>query len=107
MAFVIIWEFVAKVGQQTAFEAAYGPNGDWVQFFRGGSGYVRTDVLKDTADARRYITIDYWQSEHAYDAFRALHEQEYKAIDVRCEALTESEELIGKFVSLESTPLRK
>src|ERR687888_2169496 len=29
------------------FERVYGPEGEWTAFFRGGAGYVGTELLRD------------------------------------------------------------
>jgi hypothetical protein len=100
MGYVIVWQFVAAAGREQAFESAYGPDGDWVRFFRADPRYVRTDLVRDTENSRRYCTLDFWESQQAYDDFRIRHADEYFSIDARCEALTESEELIGKFLSV-------
>ena len=44
---------------------------------------------------RRYVTIDYWASKAQYDAFLERFREDYAALDLRCEALTEIEERVG------------
>ena len=95
--FVYIWEFQVKPGSEAAFEQAYGPDGDWVQLFRKARGYLRTELLRDTDKPNRYVTVDHWQSEAAQRNFRQKFAGEFEAIDKKCEALTESETLIGHF----------
>ena len=95
--YLIVWEFIAKAGHEEKFAKAYGPTGNWVEFFRNGEGYVRTDFLHDTGVTRRYLTIDYWKSKSAYADFRSQHSRQYEKLDERCSALTESEALIGTF----------
>lgn len=96
--FVYIWEFQVKPDREAAFEQAYGPHGDWVQLFRKAPGYIRTELLRDTDKPNRYVTIDHWQSEAAQRDFRQRFAAEFEAIDKKCEALTQSETLIGNFV---------
>jgi heme-degrading monooxygenase HmoA len=92
-----MWRFLVRPGSESAFEAAYGPDGDWVRLFRQAEGYLGTQLLRDLANARRYITIDRWASREAWEAFRAARSAEWDAIDRRGEALTEQEEEIGSF----------
>jgi heme-degrading monooxygenase HmoA len=92
-----MWRFLVRPGSESAFEAAYGPDGDWVRLFRQAEGYLGTQLLRDLANARRYITIDRWASREAWEAFRAARSAEWDAIDRRGEALTEQEEEIGRF----------
>jgi heme-degrading monooxygenase HmoA len=43
------------------FEAAYGSDGEWAQFFRQGAGYIGTELLRDIEEPDRYIVIDRWE----------------------------------------------
>ena len=100
MAYVIIWEFRVISGMEKQFERAYGADGEWVRCFRCHRAYIRTDLLRDAQEAGRYLTVDIWESEAAYEAFRTAHGYEYKEIDARCETLTQSEREVGRFVTL-------
>jgi heme-degrading monooxygenase HmoA len=95
--YVIIWKFTVRPGLESEFEAAYGPEGVWAQYFRRGPGYIETELLRDTIVPRQYFTIDRWVSQSAFDNFQARFAAGYKAIDEECEALTESELKIGSF----------
>ena len=59
------------------FEQAYGPDGEWAQFFRNGAGYVGTELLRDVENPGRYLVIDRWDSRDAYQAFVEAHREEY------------------------------
>jgi len=95
----IVWEFIAKEGREEKFLKAYGPAGAWVKFFRTGDGFVSTILLRDVGNKRRFLTIDEWTSKSAYATFRTHHTKEYNRIDEKCSAFTESEALIGSFVT--------
>ena len=90
--YVVIWRFTTN--DRAAFERHYGRDGTWAQLFRRSSDYVRTDLLVG-ADA--YLTLDWWTTREAYDAFRNRHSDEYARIDVLCESFTTHEEKIGEF----------
>ena len=92
-----IWAFEVKSGREADFERAYGPDGDWVTLFRRAPGYLHTELLRDTENPRRYLTIDHWESAAAQRVFRKQFAAEFAAIDRACEQLTESETLIGHF----------
>jgi len=89
---VAIWRFTTAIPDE--FETHYGPDGTWARLFRKDPGYVRTDLLRD---GNTYVTLDWWTSREAYDAFRAQHASEYAELDAICEALTETEEKTGAF----------
>ena len=98
--YVIIWEFRTKREREGEFERVYGPEGEWAEFFRRGEGYLGTELLRDIATRGRYVTIDRWTSQAAYDAFRGRNLSEYETIDRRCESLTEHEAHIGSFPAM-------
>jgi heme-degrading monooxygenase HmoA len=74
---VIALVFRYEVRDEKAFERAYGPEGEWAQFFRKGRGYVGTELLHDVEEADRYLVIDRWESIEAYTTFLAEHQDEY------------------------------
>jgi heme-degrading monooxygenase HmoA len=96
-AYVYVWEFRVRPEKAAIFEQTYGPNGDWAALFRRAAGYVGTLLLKDRAVANRYLTVDRWQSEAAYNQFRERFAAEYRALDERCEALTLEERSLGVY----------
>ena len=95
--YVVVWEFRAAAGAQARFEKVYGPHGAWARLFATGEGFVATELNRDLKDPARYLTLDFWESRQAYDAFRAKHAAEYAAIDRECEALTAEEKDLGAF----------
>jgi len=100
---VILWRFRVKGGCEAEFEQAYGPDGEWVQVFRRGAGYLGTELLRDESQRRTYITIDRWMSQAAHAAFTERWGDDYRALDRRLEALTERETPLGSFTSLPAT----
>ena len=90
---VILWRFRARSGREAEFEAAYGDDGTWARFFRTGRGFLGTELMRGTDGA--YLTIDRWDTEEAYRAFRDAFAEPYAKLDARCSALTIDETLIG------------
>jgi heme-degrading monooxygenase HmoA len=97
IGFMAVWEFQVREESQAQFEKVYGMDGEWAQLFRRSPGYVRTELLKDAHNPGRYVTLDLWDSQKAYESFKAEHAPEYKTIDQFCENLTVSEIEIGEF----------
>lgn len=97
MGFCYVWEYLVPERHREAFEAGYGPGGDWARLFRRDPAYVRTDFLRDREDSGRYLTIDHWTSREACMAFRERHRQEFDAIDARFDAITTRETFLGDF----------
>ena len=101
--FMILWEYIVVESQRHAFEKIYGAEGDWAQLFRQSKEYLGTELLCDPKNPRRYVTIDRWTSSDAFDSFHEKYRLEYKALDVRCETLTERETQLGKYDLIFST----
>lgn len=95
--YVYLWEFTVAPEHVGAFERAYGRDGEWVRLFRRAHGYLRTELHRDRVNPLRYLTIDYWESEAAYEAFRTQFATEFAALDKNCAEWTTSEREIGRF----------
>jgi heme-degrading monooxygenase HmoA len=96
----IVWEFHVREQQRSDFERHYAAAGTWAEFFQRDAAYKATQLLHDITDPSRYVTIDTWEDEDSYGAFRAMNRQEYGALDQQMEALTESETRLGVFLQL-------
>ncbi|MGB2677402.1 MAG: antibiotic biosynthesis monooxygenase [Candidatus Acidiferrum sp.] len=96
--FVILWEFEVKPGSEPAFERVYGPQGDWVRLFRSDPQFRMTRLLQDSSRPRIYCTMDFWDSEVAYENFKNIHRAAYQALDQATEGLTLSERHLGSFL---------
>jgi heme-degrading monooxygenase HmoA len=60
-----------------SFARVFGPSGEWAGFFRGGAGYIGTELLHDIEEPERYLVIDRWESAEVYTVFLAEHQEEY------------------------------
>ena len=69
--------FTYDVRDPEEFERVYGPEGEWAEFFRGGAGYVGTELLRDLESPGRYLVVDRWDSREAYNAFAEANRAEY------------------------------
>jgi heme-degrading monooxygenase HmoA len=74
---VIALVFSYEVRDREGFELAYGPEGEWEQFFRQGAGYIGTELLHDVEIPTRYLVIDRWESAETYNAFATAQREEY------------------------------
>jgi len=92
----IVWQFDAEPDRVAEFEREYGRDGVWARLFRAGEGYLGTELFRSLDHPARFVTVDRWSSRAAYDAFRVAREQEYAAVDTRCERLTRAEELVAR-----------
>jgi heme-degrading monooxygenase HmoA len=97
--FVIVWQFEIAEEKIAAFESAYGPDGPWARLFQQSPDYKGTELLRDTHEIGKYLTIDRWTSEQAFRTFRKQHDAEYEAIDRSCDAFTTRETRVGAFTA--------
>ena len=98
-SYVKVWEFRVKSGSDDLFEKISGTGGDWECTMKKAEGFMKTELLRDVEKPRRYLTLDYWNSAAAFDNFKIDFPAEYRALDERCEALTEREMLLASFFS--------
>jgi heme-degrading monooxygenase HmoA len=95
--FVVIWEYEVHTGREGEFAALYGGEGAWVALFREYAGYIGTELLRDAMQPQRFVTIDRWTAQAAYDAFLAAAKPRYADIDAIGDALTVDERCVGRF----------
>ncbi len=95
--YTYVWEFIVRPDHTRAFEDAYGESGEWVLLFRRAPGYIRSQLYRDRGTAGRYLTIDYWESESAWNDFLSRFAAEFAALDAKCAAWTIRETKLGEF----------
>ncbi len=95
--FIIVWQFEIAEEKIAAFEAAYGSDGPWAQLFRKSPDYKGTELLRNTYEGGKYLTIDRWASEDAFRVFRKQHDAEYEALDRSSDVLVTRETRIGTY----------
>jgi heme-degrading monooxygenase HmoA len=98
--YTIIWEYLVKIEYLSEYEKFYASDGKWDELFKKGTGYLSTELLRDSKQPRRYITIDRWVSSEEYEAFLIEWQEEYQTLDVQCGEFTEYESLLGKWDSV-------
>ena len=97
--FIVVWQFEVAEEKISAFEAAYGREGDWARLFHSSPDHHSTELLRDAYVPGAYLTIDRWTSEEAFRAFRRERDAEYEALDRACDSLTARETRIGAFTA--------
>ncbi|MEX0796462.1 MAG: hypothetical protein WD274_07195 [Acidimicrobiia bacterium] len=98
--YVIVWKYEVLADSEMDFRVAYGPDGDWARLFAKHDGFVETELIA-TDLPRHYLTIDRWDSAEGFDAYMERDLDEYQRLDQQFEALTVSEELVGRGSTLD------
>lgn len=93
----IIWEFIVREDRVDEFRRAYAPGGDWHRLFSRYPGYRETTLLADGSHARRFLTVDVWDTRDVREAMRRDAAAEYARLDAAFADLTEVEREIGTF----------
>jgi heme-degrading monooxygenase HmoA len=93
--FVAVFLYEVEPGGVPAFEAAYGPDGTWARFFALGEGYAGTELWRGSDG--RYLVIDRWSSEAAYEAFLDARGDEYRRRSDDAGRLYVREEALGRY----------
>ncbi len=99
--YVYIWEYIVKAEHADDFLRAYAPDGEWVKLFLGRPGYKKTELLRDSGNPLRFVTIDFWEDASSWQAFRREKSKEFESLDQKCETFTVSEKQIGLFEPIE------
>jgi heme-degrading monooxygenase HmoA len=76
--FTVAFVYTVAPDKRAEFEAVYGLDGEWAQFFRSGAGYVET-TLERTAESE-YLVTDHWRSRVDYERFLARNAARYDAM---------------------------
>ena len=95
--YIVMWEFQVKVGCETEFVTAYGPEGEWARLFRRSPEFLGVELLGSVGNAGRFFTLDHWSSSAAMDAFLNANATAYDVLDRRFSGLTLWERRIGGF----------
>ena len=93
----IVWEFVVKEEARGQFELAYGPGGAWSKLFARCPGFRGTTLLRDTKNPRRYLTIEFWDTEAQREQMLAERKAEYSNLHAAFGDWTESKTEVGIF----------
>ena len=95
--FVILWHFEVKPGNRVRFEKVYGTQGSWVRLFRSDPHFRGTQLLHDPSSDSCYFTVDFWDSDSAYQHFLDFNRQAYDELDSSLSDLTFNERHIVSF----------
>ena len=94
--FIRVWEYDVPEDRADRFIAAYGPSGDWARLFARGSGFARTELFLSTQVATRFVSIDWWRSEAAWQAFRESWGEAYSKLDATLQPVAAGGKLLAE-----------
>lgn len=95
--YLIVWEYEVRPDRVAEFAALYGAEGAWSGLFRRADAYRGTELYADVARPTRFVTIDRWISQAAFEAFLPTVREEYARLDQQGGTLTIRELRLGAF----------
>ena len=102
----VVWEYLVKEEETENFISVYSSDGEWAQLFKKYPGYIKTELIRETLNSQRFITIDYWASLDAYLSMQQKNKADYNVLDKKCQSYTTHENKIGIFQSLANNKRR-
>jgi heme-degrading monooxygenase HmoA len=88
---VRVWEYDVPEESRAEFEQRYGADGDWARLFSASPGFRGTELFASLSRPGRYVTIDRFTDEAAWELFLAAHGTAYRRLDENTAALTTQE----------------
>ena len=89
MSYRIPFAYEVAPGLRAEFEAVYGPDGRWAQFFRSDPAYLET-TLERTGEGE-YLVTDHWRTRADYERFLERNAARYAELSAAGERLYVSE----------------
>jgi quinol monooxygenase YgiN len=97
----VVWQFEVLADKHEEFEAFYGANGAWTTLSRRSRSFLGSSFLRDLAQPRRYLVVEYWSEMVVYERHHADFRQEMDDLEARRNALLESARAVGVFNALD------
>jgi heme-degrading monooxygenase HmoA len=92
-----VWKFRPPAGREAEFERAYSSSGHWAQLFERAKGYRGTLLLRPCEAGGWWLTIDRWETQAAFEAFRDEFGIQYRGLDEELEGVAGEEIFVGAF----------
>jgi GNAT superfamily N-acetyltransferase len=93
--YVRVWALTPGPERGDAFRAAYGPDGDRAQLFRGTSGFLETVLLPPSGLTTEFLALDAWHDASSWTAFLDSRARDYADLERACARLTAAERDVG------------
>jgi heme-degrading monooxygenase HmoA len=83
-----VWEYDVPEAVRSEFERVYGCDGDWAQLFASSDGFHGTELFRSLSDPGRYLTVDRFLDDDAWQAFMSRHREAYRLLGDATDNLT-------------------
>jgi hypothetical protein len=79
----VVWQFEVQPGRGDDFERLHGADGDWTKISRRSRSFLGSSFLKELADPRRYLLVEYWSEMFVYEKHLADFSDEVEELKAR------------------------
>jgi quinol monooxygenase YgiN len=97
----VVWQFQVKPGQQKAFEKLYGADGEWTSLGRRSRSFLGSSFLRDQANDRQYLLIEYWSEMVVYEQHRKSIVNDLRTLEKQRETYCDAIVPLGIFSALD------
>jgi len=97
----VVWQFQVKPGRADEFEQLHGADGDWTSLSRKSRSFLGSSFLRDLADARRYVLVEYWSEMVVYERHLSDFSKEMESIQARREEMVAETTSLGLFDAID------
>ncbi|HEX6578643.1 MAG TPA: antibiotic biosynthesis monooxygenase [Jiangellaceae bacterium] len=87
-----VWRYDVRAGSMADFERIYGRDGAWARLFSRAEGYIGTELYQAVDRPDRYLTVDAFTDDAAWQRFLLEHRVAYDDLDRQSSALTVAEQ---------------
>jgi hypothetical protein len=63
----VVWQFHVRPAYEREFEKLHGTDGDWTRLSRRSRSFLGSSFLKELANPRRYLVVEYWSEMVVYE----------------------------------------
>jgi heme-degrading monooxygenase HmoA len=98
VSYEIVWSYDVDAEDRDAFEGAYGPAGEWAELFSRGDGFLEVVLFADAVAPGRYLTIDRWSDQAAFEHFMVQEADAYAELDDALASVSRRGTRLGGFV---------
>jgi quinol monooxygenase YgiN len=97
----VVWNFQVQPGREKDFEALHGADGEWTALSRKSRSFLGSSFLRDEADARRYLVIEYWSEMVVYERHRGEYSIDMEELQERRAKMVIETIPVGLFEALD------
>ena len=97
----VVWNFHVHAGREDEFEQLHGADGEWTALSRKSRSFLGSSFLRDLADGRRYLLVEYWSEMMIYEKYLADYSDDIEELQSRRTAMIAESTPVGLFDAID------